>query len=348
VKKIRLGFVGAGYMGQLAHMSNYALLEDCEIIALAEPRPQLAGKVAARYGIKEVYANHLELLENCEVDGIVAAQPYTHHHALVPDILNAGMNLLTEKPLALSVEAGEMLADLADKNKVTHMVGYHKRSDPAMEYAKSIIDQWKESKEYGKMRYIRITMPPGDWIGGAGPSLSSDEPYPPIKQEPEMPYFDKETAGLYNSFVNYYIHQVNAMRFILGENYRVTYADKSGVLMAVESISGICGVIEMAPYNNTVDWEESILVAFEKGYVRIDLPQPLASQLAGTVTIMRDNGNSTPEKIRPSMPRISAMRRQAMNYVSVLKGECRPPCGSREALEDLKTAKEYITLFCGQ
>ena len=51
---------------------------------------------------------------------------------------------LTEKPLALSVEAGEMLADLADKNKVTHMVGYHKRSDPAMEYAKSIIDQWKE------------------------------------------------------------------------------------------------------------------------------------------------------------------------------------------------------------
>ena len=89
-----------------------------------------------------------------------------------------------------------------------------------------------------------------------------------------MPYFDKETAGLYNSFVNYYIHQVNAMRFILGENYRVTYADKSGVLMAVESTSGICGVIEMAPYNNTVDWEESILVAFEKGYVRIDLPQP--------------------------------------------------------------------------
>ncbi|MGI5818348.1 MAG: hypothetical protein ACOX9R_09635 [Armatimonadota bacterium] len=35
---VRMGFVGAGYMGQLAHIANYAALETCEMIALAEPR----------------------------------------------------------------------------------------------------------------------------------------------------------------------------------------------------------------------------------------------------------------------------------------------------------------------
>lgn len=95
MQKVRLGFIGTGYMGQVAHLANYAALPDCEAVALEEPRYQLASQVAARYGVQEVYPNHLDLLNNCDVDGIVAAQPYTHHLALVPDILNAGKNLLT-------------------------------------------------------------------------------------------------------------------------------------------------------------------------------------------------------------------------------------------------------------
>ena len=54
------------------------------------------------------------------------------------------------------------------------------------------------------------------------------------------------------------------MRFLMGEPYKVTYTDKSGALLVVESKSGVCGTIEMAAYNNTVDWQESIFVGFEK------------------------------------------------------------------------------------
>ncbi len=43
---------------------------------------------------------------------------------------------------------------------------------------------------------------------------------------------DKPTYDAYITFVNYYIHQVNLMRHLLGEPYRVTYADPSGVLLA--------------------------------------------------------------------------------------------------------------------
>jgi hypothetical protein len=51
----------------------------------------------------------------------------------------------------------------------------------------------------------------------------------------------------------------------------VSYAEKTGVLMAVRSDSGVPGVIEMTPYRTTVEWEESALVAFEKGYVKPSL-----------------------------------------------------------------------------
>lgn len=105
MNKLKIGFVGSGFMGQNAHMFNYAMLDDqCEIVALAEPRPNLAEKVAGRYSIPHIYANHMELLKHEKLDAIVASQPYHRHSILIPDILKAGVPVFTEKPLTLSVE----------------------------------------------------------------------------------------------------------------------------------------------------------------------------------------------------------------------------------------------------
>jgi len=159
---------------------------------------------------------------------------------------------------------------------------------------------------------------------------------------------DKQTYDQYLSFVNYYIHQVNLIRHLLGEAYRVTYADPSGVLLAVQSDSGVGGVIEMTPYSTTIDWQESALVAFEHCYVKIDLPAPLASNRPGRVEIMRDPGNGiTPETTVPTLPWVGAMRQQAINFVRAVRGEIKPPCDANEALEDLKVAREYIRLWKG-
>ena len=46
--KVRVGFVGVGTMGQAAHLRNYATLPDCEVVAIAELRPQLAQAIAQR------------------------------------------------------------------------------------------------------------------------------------------------------------------------------------------------------------------------------------------------------------------------------------------------------------
>ena len=51
----RIGFVGVGSMGQCAHLKNYATLENCQIVAIAEIRETLGRQVAARYGVPTVY-----------------------------------------------------------------------------------------------------------------------------------------------------------------------------------------------------------------------------------------------------------------------------------------------------
>lgn len=345
MSKLKIAFVGGGGMGQMAHLSNYAVLQDqCEVVALAEIRPQSAQLVATRYGIPRVYSTHTELLANEQVDAIVAPQQYRNHAALIPDILRAGVPVFTEKPLSLTVEAGRELVRVSEETGTLHMVGYHKRSDPASERAKQEVDAWRASGQYGKLRSIRVTMPPGDWTAQADMPLNAGDPYPNLTPEPGPADFTDEQTRELDIFVNYYIHQVNLIRFFLGgENYKLTFGDRAGLLLVGESDSGVTVSLEMAPYQTSIEWHEHINVAFDNGFVRVDLPAPLVRQQAGKVTIYKDNASvGVPEIVHPIMPNVSAMRNQARNFLAAVRGERPAPCASKEALEDLILARDYI------
>lgn len=317
--KVRIGFVGVGSMGQAAHLRNYASCPECEVVAIAEVKKELAAKVAGRYGIAKVYASHEQMLASEKLDGIVASQPFQRHGVLVPELLKARVPIFTEKPLAGSIEQGEKVLAALRGSGTWHMVGYHKRSDPATEFVKAEIDKAKASGELGKMSYVRILMPAGDWIAnGFYQNIQSSE-QAKLTWEPPASDMDKPTYDKYIWFVNYYIHQVNLMRHLLGESYRPVFADKAGILLVGESASGITCTIEMTPYKTSVDWQEAALVCFEKGWLRLELPAPLTINRAGKVTMYKDLGNgATPMESVPTLPWRSAMQNQAMNFVAAI------------------------------
>ena len=322
-RQVRIGFVGVGNMGQAAHLRNYATLPNCTVVAIAELRPRLGQEVARRYGIPRVYPDAEAMLASEELDGIVASQPFTRHGQILPSLYQTGVPVFSEKPLAASVEVGERLVAALQASGSWHMLGYHKRSDPASRYAREEIARLQQTGELGALRYVRILMPAGDWIaGGFNELIRSDEPMPSLDLDAPPGDMDAAAFKEYTSFVNYYIHQVNLMRFLLGEPYQVTYADPSGVLLAVQSQSGVAGTIEMSPYTTSVDWQESALVGFEHGYVKLELPAPLALNRPGRVEILRDPGKgTTPQVLAPQLPWIHAMRQQAMNFIGAIKGE---------------------------
>jgi predicted dehydrogenase len=346
-RKVRIGFVGVGNMGQNAHLRNYASLPDCEVVALTEIRPGLAERVAQRYAISHTYSRVADMLANEELDGVIAIQQFNRHGSILPEIYAAGIPVLTEKPLGASLEVGQNLVAALEASGSWHMVGYHKRCDPAIIYAVDEIRRWQASGEYGALRYVRITMPEGDWIaGGFNDLVRSTESVPDEGTDPPDSEMDAQTFAQYVSFVNYYIHQVNLMRHLLGENYSVTHADKAGTLLVAESASGVSGVIEMSPYKTSVAWHESVLVGFERGYVKVDLPAPLAQNRPGRVEILRDLGRgNTPTTTVPDLAWEHAHRVQAQSFVRAIKGEIKPPCVAQEALQDLVIARDYMRLW---
>ena len=152
-----------------------------------------------------------------------------------------------------------------------------------------------------------------------------------------------------NGFVNYYIHQVNLMRHLLGEDYTVTYTDKGNAFFAIASDSGVGGVVETSAYTTNIAWEETALVAFEHGYIHLALPAPAGGSPRGTVEIYEDPGKGvTPIRTLPTMPWIHAMWQQAINFVKVCQGKGQPPCTAAEAVKDLQVARDFIKMRYGK
>jgi predicted dehydrogenase len=344
--KVRIGFVGAGFMGQLAHIRSYALLRDeCELVALAEPRQRTAEQVAARYGIGRVYRDHRELVESEQLDGIVAPQRYTYHAALLPELYPNVSHLFTEKPLALGAAAGDRLATLARESGCIHMLGYHRRSDPATREAKRTVDAWKETGELGALRYLRVCYSDGDWTANAAARLIDvGEEAPPFPAE-EFPEFavDDDVRWALSIGVDTLVHPLNLIRHFLGERYHLVFVHSSGRLLVFESESGVPATIEVTPYRLAVGFDEEILVAFDRGYVRLRPAPSLAINRAGTLDVFRDRGNGAlPELSSPQLPWTDPMQAQAADFLRVCRDEAPPPTDAAEGAEDLHLVADIV------
>ncbi len=343
MNKTRIGFVGTGLMGQCAHLWNYIAIEECEVVALAELRPELARLVGQRYGISKVYTSGAEMLAAESLDAIVSTHPFQRLGQLMPPLLEHGLPVMTEKPIGRSVEVGEKLARLSKKYQAPLYLGYHKRSDPASIFAREQIERWQSSGEVGPMTYVRISIPPGDFVaGGFSHYLQTEEEVAPLQEDPIPDGMDEESARRYDALVNYYIHQVDLIRYLLGEDYQVSFADPGGILMVIQSESGLSGALEMGTYQTSRAWHETALVAFQRGWILLELPPPLAVNRSGRVTVYSDPEGGTPQSVTPDFPNVHAMRNQARNFIKEVNGQATGLCRANDAVKDLVTMRDYL------
>lgn len=337
--QLSIGFVGVGSMGQNAHLKNFSILSDCKVVAVAEPRAGLAASVARKYDIPRTYRDAGEMLAAEDLDGIVAIQPFNRNLQIIAPLYAAGVPILSEKPLAASPEIGHQMVAALLASTARHFVGYHKRSDPASVRARMITRELRSSGRFGALQYVRVTMPPGDWVqGGFDDLLRSDEPVPQIAP-------DTEVDPAYSAFVNYYIHQVNLIRFLLDEDYDARFTDDNGLLLGGHSRSGVTVLLEMAPWQQKIGWSETALVCFERGWVSLDLPAPLASHVSGTVSVYGDSDGTRAAQVvsYPSEPK-HAMLAQASAFLAAIRGEDTPLCPAQDAVVDLEIATQYMDL----
>ena len=106
---IKYGLIGAGMMGQ-EHLANLNLIEDVEIIAIADPD---AGSLNASRTMMQDHPRHQvtyydqyqEMVEKQACDAIILATPNFTHYGIVQDLAHLNTSVLIEKPICTTTEA---------------------------------------------------------------------------------------------------------------------------------------------------------------------------------------------------------------------------------------------------
>src|SRR6185295_11312091 len=96
---VRVGVVGLGSFGS-HHARHYAAHPAAKLIAVVDADQARVAAAAAKYGA-EALSSHRALIGR--VDGVSVAAPASLHHAIAADLLDAGIHVFVEKPLAVSV-----------------------------------------------------------------------------------------------------------------------------------------------------------------------------------------------------------------------------------------------------
>jgi predicted dehydrogenase len=233
-----------------------------------------------------------------DVDAVAAITLWSDTPKVAMHLLRAGKHVFVEKPMALLASEAQEMAATAEKAGRLLMVAYPLRHDAGVQRAKEIVDDLRRTGELGKIIWAHAQLIGGEWTAGylktANPIFQSDEPTP--RTPPQVPDF--VPAGLHGKYVFFAqacAHNVNLVRMFLGDDMQVSYAnfDKSVCCIVLDGGSYLASlhlgiVMPRPPW-----WDESMTVAFEKGWLRVEPPPRLLPNVSARVTFFRGDRNET-------------------------------------------------------
>lgn len=128
---LRVAVIGVGVMGR-HHAGVYRMLPDVELAGLVEPNPWRRRDAQRLFGCP-VFTDLEELLATTRLDAASVAAPTTDHHDLTLRLLQAGVHVLVEKPVATRVTDAMALAALSRDRGLVLQVGHITRFFRAVE-----------------------------------------------------------------------------------------------------------------------------------------------------------------------------------------------------------------------
>ncbi len=133
-ERIGVAIVGTGYIGQV-HIEQLLRLPQLRIAGLADKNRNLAEAVAEKYGVPKIYRDYSEILEDPSVAVVHNCTPSSVHYELSRSLIEAGKEVLSEKPLALSSGESAELVRLAREAQTITGVNFCYRYYPVIQEA---------------------------------------------------------------------------------------------------------------------------------------------------------------------------------------------------------------------
>jgi len=125
--KLRIGVVGLGGIAQKAWLPVLSAATDWTLQAAWSPTKEKAQRICERYRLP--CADSLPQLA-AQCDAVFVHTSTASHYAVVSELLNAGVHVCVDKPLAENLQDAERLIALAERKHLTLMVGFNRRFSP--------------------------------------------------------------------------------------------------------------------------------------------------------------------------------------------------------------------------
>ena len=136
-KKIRVAVVGTGEFGR-NHARVYRELADAELIGVYDQNPQRAAAVAQEFQVPVLQS--LEELQG-RADAVSVAVPTVAHAQVGCELLELGLDVLVEKPMAVDLGEADALLSAARKTRRILQVGHVERFNPAVRAVEPIVNR---------------------------------------------------------------------------------------------------------------------------------------------------------------------------------------------------------------
>jgi predicted dehydrogenase len=227
--KLKWGMIGGGESSQIGPAHRLGALADglFEFSAAAlDHRPNVGRTYAKSLGIAEdrAYGDWKEMLtreKNREdrIDLVTVATPNSTHFEITKSFLEAGFNVLCEKPMTMTVEEGEEIVKIARKSGKLCTVNYCYSAYPMVRQARAMV----QNGELGKIRLIVTNFSHGHH----GNAEDADNPRVRWRYDPKM-------AGISGQFADCGIHALHMASFIGNDEVESVSADFASTIKGRE------------------------------------------------------------------------------------------------------------------
>src|SRR5258708_5486025 len=138
--KVKVGIIGSQFQGEIHAASLQMMPEAAEVVAVASPTPGNAAAFAKKFGVPRVFTDYREMLKEKDIEMVTIAAPNSLHAQMTKDCAAAGKHIVCEKPLAMTIAAGEEMIAVAKRQGVLLMYGEELLFTPKYLKAKEMAD----------------------------------------------------------------------------------------------------------------------------------------------------------------------------------------------------------------
>ena len=137
---IKMGIIGCGSIAEIAHFPSIDQRKEARLLAVCDVDTEQAQSSAAKWGAEAWFTDYRIMFDKVNLDAVVIAAPNNVHRNIAVAAANAGVNVVVEKPLAVTNTEAWEIVDACNDAGVKLMVGCDRRFWTHNQWAKELIE----------------------------------------------------------------------------------------------------------------------------------------------------------------------------------------------------------------